>query len=139
MFLIPDTVYTDVLRFLADLHEVPLAVTDFEELCIATFLNRSRENATIREMLVTFLQLGAENDRGDWRWSIESCPLHFCLGIQEDCGDIVTRKLQGNIGRERTVPVRRDSCYLAFEGVDPPASGALNICVAECDRICVDR
>jgi len=77
---------SDVLRFLAGFDEVPLAVTDFEELSIAAVLNRSGENASICEVLVTFLELVAENDRSDWRGSIESRLLHLCFGIQEDSG-----------------------------------------------------
>jgi hypothetical protein len=37
----------DVLALLADLDEISLAVSDFEELHIATVLNRPGENATI--------------------------------------------------------------------------------------------
>jgi hypothetical protein len=55
MLLVSDTIYSDVLRFFADLDDVSLAVADFEELSIATVLNRSRENATICEVLVAFL------------------------------------------------------------------------------------
>jgi hypothetical protein len=99
MFLIPNMIDSDVLGFLTDFDEVPFAVTDFEELCIATVLNRSGENTTACEVLVPFLQLVAENDRSNWRGSIEARLLHLCFGIQKDCGRIVTRKLESNIGR----------------------------------------
>jgi len=133
MFLIPNIINSDVLGFFADFDKVPLAVTDFEELCIATVLNRSGENTTACEVLVPFLQLVAENDRNDWRGSIEARLLHLSFGIQKDCGRIVTRKLEGDIGRQLTVPIRRNSCRLAIKRVDPPTLGTLNICVGECD------
>jgi len=49
------TIHCDVLGFLADFDDVPLAVADFEKLGIATVLDRSGENSTIRELLVSFL------------------------------------------------------------------------------------
>jgi hypothetical protein len=55
MFLVSDTIYSDVLRFLADLDDVSLTVADFEELSIATVLNWSGQNATICEVLVPLL------------------------------------------------------------------------------------
>ena len=55
MLLIPNTIRSDVLGLLADFGDVPLGVADFEELRIATVLNRSGENTTICELLVPFL------------------------------------------------------------------------------------
>jgi len=98
IFLIPNIINFDVLGFLADFDEVPLGVTDFEELRIATVLNRSGENTSACKVLVSFLQLLAEDDRSDWRVSIEARLFHLCFGIQKDCGCIVTRKLEGDIG-----------------------------------------
>jgi len=55
MFLVSDTIYSDVLRFFTDLDDMSLAVADFEELSIATVLNWSGENAMICKVLVPFL------------------------------------------------------------------------------------
>ncbi len=119
--------FRSLLGFLADFDDVTLTVTDLEELRIASVLNRSGENAPICELLVSFLQLVTENDRSDWRGPIEARLLHFCFGIQKDCGRLVTRKLQGNIGRKRTVPIRRNSCHFAIKRVDPQTLGTLDI------------